>query len=187
MAAPSREVREPGLGRVVGPHAVQPLDGLLRHRVREVEIVLVWYADRRVVLDQHRIELTALAAKEAPEIVKAKGIRPAVERACGPLHVVGRQVPLAETRGRVAVPLQSLGEWHAVLRQHCRVARERPGELADHPKPHRVMVPTRHESRSCGRAHRGHVKTVVAQSPVSQSLEDRGADRPAESARVSEA
>ena len=99
----------------------------------------------------------------------------------------GRQVPLAEAGGRVAVPLQRLRERLAVLRQVRRVARERPGELADHAEAHRVVVAPGHQRRPRRRAERRRVEAVVREPARGQPVERRRADRPAERARVAEA
>ena len=84
VSAPGREVHEERLLLVLGPHPVQPLDRLVGHRVREVEVLVLGHADRRVVLGDHGIELARLAAEEAPEVVEAPGVRPAVEGPAGP-------------------------------------------------------------------------------------------------------
>jgi hypothetical protein len=76
-----------------------------------------------------------------------------VERPAGALHGVGCQVPLTEAGCRIAVALQGLHECLAVLRQHRRVAGERPREFADHAEAHGVMVSPGHQRRP--RADRG--------------------------------
>ena len=187
MSAPGREVHEERLLLVLRPHPVQPLDRLVGHRVREVEVLVLGHADRRVVLRDHGIELARLAAEEAPEVVEAPGVRPAVEGARRALHVVGRQVPLAEGRGDVAVHLQGLRDRSAALRQRGRVSGERARELAERAEPDRVVVAAGQGRRPGGRADRGDVEAVVAQAGVGDPRQVRGLDRAAEGLRVAEA
>ena len=73
--------------------------------VGEVVVLSRRHADDRVVLGNDRIVLARLAAEEAPKVIEAQSARPAVERSGRPLLVVGRQVPLAERRGVVAIAL----------------------------------------------------------------------------------
>ena len=186
MRGPGREVHEERLLLVLRPHPVQPLDRLVGHRVREVEVLVLGHADRGVVLRDHGIELARLAAQEAPEVVEAPGVRPAVERARRALHVVGRQVPLAEGRGGVAVHLQRLRDGRAGLGQLGRVSGERAGELAERAEPDRVVVAAGQRRRPGGRADRGDVEAVVAQARVGDPRQVRGLDRAAEGLRVAE-
>ena len=187
MRGPGREVHEERLLLVLRPHPVQPLDRLVGHRVREVEVLVLGHADRGVVLRDHGIELARLAAEEAPEVVEAPGVRPAVEGARRALHVVGRQVPLAEGRGGVAVHLQRLRDGRAGLGQLGRVSGERAGELAERAEPDRVVVAAGQHRRPGGRADRGDVEAVVAQARVGDPRQVRGLDRTAEGLRVAEA
>ena len=187
VSAPGREVHEERLLLVLRPHPVQPLDRLVGHRVREVEVLVLGHADRGVVLRDHGIELARLAAEEAPEVVEAPGVRPAVEGARRALHVVGGQVPLAEGRGAVAVHLQRLRDGRAALGQLGRVSGERAGQLAERAEPDRVVVAAGQGRRPGGRADRGDVEAVVAQALVGDPRQVRRLHRAAEGLRVAEA
>jgi hypothetical protein len=110
-----------------------------------------------------------------------------VERTAEPLLGVGRQVPFAEGGRRIPVALQRLRERLAVLGQHRRVTRERPGELADHAEAHGVMVATGHQRRASRRAQRRRGEAVVAEPFPREPLERRPPDRPAEGTRIAKA
>src|SRR5215467_1759897 len=102
-------VHEPRLGRVLGPDAVQPLDRLVGQVVREVvrlAVSALGDAERRVVLGDDRVVLARRAGQEPPPVVETPGLRPMVDRARRTLHVVRRQVPLAEPAGDIAVLLE---------------------------------------------------------------------------------
>src|SRR5207249_8808023 len=86
-----------------------PGDGAVGHRRGEVEVLLGRNPDDLVVLRQQRIVVAVLTAKEAPEVVEAQGVGPAVEGAGGPLLIVRREMPLAERRRAVAAVAQDLG------------------------------------------------------------------------------
>ena len=72
-----------GLSGVLRPDAVQPLDRLVGHLVREVvgsSCRTLRHADDRVVLGQARVVLAGLAAEEPVEVVEPPAVRPAVKR-----------------------------------------------------------------------------------------------------------
>ena len=108
-----RVVDEPRLVGVVGADRVDPLDRLVGDVVREVvelPVLALRHADDRVVLDDDRVVLAGRAGQEAPPVVEAPGLRPVVERARGAHRATGRQVPLAEAAGDVAVLLEDPGQ-----------------------------------------------------------------------------
>ncbi len=104
MATAGGEVDEERLVGVLGPHGMKPLDGLIRHRVGEVVglfrvVELGGRADDLLVLGQARVPLARSAPEDPVEVVEAPAVRPAVERAGGPLLAIGGQVPLPEGGG----------------------------------------------------------------------------------------
>src|SRR3954451_14253413 len=105
VAAPGRVVQHPRLLGIMAPDAMQPVDGLVAQRLGEVErlaVLALLDADEALVLGDHRVVLTGLRGKEAPEVVKAPGVGPVVERTRRALLLLRRQVPLANRRRRVA-------------------------------------------------------------------------------------
>ena len=187
VAAPRGVVHEPRLGRVLGAHRVQPFHGLVGEGVGHVElgaVLALGHADDRVVLRDDRVVLAGLAGEEAPEVVEAPGVRPAVERAGHALQVVGGQVPLAEAAGAVAVALQHAHERRAVLGARRRVPRERARELADGAEADGVVVAAGEQRRARRRAQRGHVEGVVRDAGLGDARHGRRLDGAAEGARV---
>ena len=120
-------------------------------------------------------------------MVEAPGVRPAVEGAGHALHVVGRQVPLAEAGGAVAVALQHAHERRAVLGARGRVAREGARELADGAEADGVVVAAGEQRRARRRAERRHVEVVVGEARLGDARHGGRVDGPAERARVAEA
>ena len=169
VAAAGGEVDEERLLRVLGPHAVQPLDRLVGHRVRQVVGVLLVVELRRrpddlLVLRQARVPLAGPAAEEAVEVVEPPAVRPAVQRPGRALLPVGRQVPLAERRGAVPVVPQDARQRRAVARKGRRVPGEPARELTDRAEADRVAVPPGQQRRPRRRAQRGDVEPVVPQA-----------------------
>ena len=190
VRASRRVVDEPGFRLVLCPDHVQPLGRLVGQVVGQVvlpSVLALRYPERRVVLRDHGVVLTRLAAEEAPEVIEPPRVRPAVERSGRALEVIGGQVPLAETGRAVAVALQRPDERSAVLRNGGRVARERARQLADRPEPHRVMVAAGQQSGPGGRAERRDVEAVVREPLFADPGHVRGRDRAAERRRVPEA
>ncbi len=147
VTAAGREVDEEGLVRVLASHPVQPLDGPVRHRIREVVrvvgvVVLLGRTDDLLVLRQAGIPLTRAPAEEAVEVVEAPAVRPPVERTRRPLLAVRRQVPLAEGRGAVAVVAQDPRQRRTVPRQRGAVTGESTCELPNRSKADEMTVPT---------------------------------------------
>ena len=189
VRAPGRVVDEPRLFLVLGAHRVQPANRLVGEVVWPVvllAVVALRDADRRVVLGDHRVVLARLAAEDAPEVIESPCVRPAVERPCRTLEVIGGHVPLAEPRRRVAVALKRPDERGAVLRHARGVAGERAGELADRPEADRVMVAARQQSGTRRRAQRGDVEAVVPEALLGHPRHRRRRNGPAERRRVPE-
>ncbi len=167
VRAAGRVVDEPRLFLVLGAHLVQPARRLVGEVVRPVVLLAVLAlrnAEGRVVLRDHRVVLARLAAEDAPEVVEPPGVRPAVERPGRSLNVIRGQVPLSESGGRVAVALKRSDEGSAVLGHACRIAGERPRELADRPEANCVVVATRQQRGAGRRAECCDVKAVVPQA-----------------------
>ena len=188
VAAAGGEVDEERLVRVLGPDAVQPLDRLVGHRVREVVgvllvVVLRLRSDDLLVLRQARVPLAGPAAEEAVEVVEPPAGRPAVERPGRALLPVGRQVPLAERRGAVAVVPQDTRQRRAIARKGGRVPGEPARELTDRAEADGVAVPPGQQRRPRRRAQRRDVEPVVPQAPLGHPRVVRRVDRPAEGAR----
>ena len=164
VRAPRRVVDEPRFRLILCPHRVHPLHRVVGQVVRPVVLPPVHGlrdAEGRVVLGDHGVVLTRLAAEDPPEMIEPPRVRPAVKRAGCALEVVGSKVPLAEASGAVAVALERPDERRAVLRHRRRVARERAGKLADRSEPHGVVVAARQQRGPGGRTQRRHVETVV--------------------------
>ena len=155
MAAPGREVGEERFVRVLAAHTVQPLDGLVGHRIREVvRVVLVVEllggADDLLVLRQARIPLARAAAEEPVEVVEAPPVGPPVERTSGTLLPVGREVPFPESSRAVTIVPQDPRERRAVPWQRRAVAGEPAGEFADGTESHEMAVPSRQQRGAGG-------------------------------------
>ena len=190
VAAPGRVVHEPGTARPLGAHSPQPVDGFLGHVVWEVVrlvVLALWNTLDLLVLGDQRVVLARLAAEEAPVVVEPEAGRPAVEGPGRALLVVGRQMPLADGGGHIAVLLQDPRERRAVAGDGGVVAGERARELGDEAEADSVLVASREHRRPRWRAHRGDVEAVVAQSLVGHAREVRRVDRASERARVAKA
>ena len=189
VRAPGRVVDEPRFRLVLRPDGVQPLGGLVGQVVRPVVLLAVRAlrdAERRVVLRDHGVVLTRLAAEDAPEVIESPRVRPAVKRPGCALEVIGGQVPLAEAGGAVAVALERPDERSAVLRNRGRVARERARQLADRPEPHRVVVAAGQQRGPGGRAQRRDVEAVVREPLFADPRHVRRRHGAAERRRVAE-
>ena len=174
VAAPRREVDEEGLVGVLGAHRVQPLDGPIGHRIREVvRVVLVVVLGRGandlLVLGQAGIPLARSTAEDPVEVVEAPAVGPTVERSGGTLLAIGRQVPLPEDGRAVAVVLEDPGKRRAVSGQDRRVPREAAGELTDGTEPNRMVVAPCQQRGAGRRAQSGDVEPVVAKPPLAPS------------------
>ena len=190
VRAAGRVVDEPGLFLVLRAHLVEPAHRLIGDVVRPVVLLAVLAlrdAEGRVVLCDDRVVLARLAAEDAPEVVEAPGVRPAVERPGCPLDVIGSQVPLAEPRGRVTVPLQRANERGTVLRHVRGVAGERAGELADRPEADAVVIAAGQQCSPSGRADRGDMEAVICKALLGDPRHGRRRSRPAERGRVPKA
>ena len=181
-----------GFCGVLGPDAVEPFDGPVRHGVREVVRVLrvveaCGRPDDLLVLREARVPLARAPAEDPVEVVEPPTVRPAVERPGRALLTVGRQMPLPEARRAVPVLPKDPGQRRAVPWQRGGVAGEPAGELADRAEPDRMVVAAGEQRRPGRRAQRGHVEPVVAQPTSGQARVVGGLDRAAEGARVAEA
>ena len=96
------------------------------------------------------------------------------------LHVVRREVPLAEAAGDVAVLLEDAREGGAGARLAGRVAGEGPRELGDGAEAHAVLVAAGEQRRARRRAHGRHVEAVVRDAHVLHAAERRRAHGAAE-------
>ena len=189
VAAAGRVVHEPGRARLLGAHAVNPVDRLLGHVVREVvglAVLALGDALDLLVLGDEGVVLARLPAQEAPVVVEPEPGGPAGERPARALLVVRRQVPLSDRGRHVAVLLQDPREGRAVAGDGGVVSREGTGELGDESEAHAVMVPAGEEGRPCRRADRRHVEAVVADPLLRHARVVGRLDRPAEGARVAE-
>ena len=159
----------PRLVRVLSAHRVQPLDRLVGDVVGEVvelAVLALGDAQRPVVLRDDRVVLAGGAAEETPPVVEAPRLGPVIERAGRALHVVGREVPLAEAASDVAVLLEDAREGGAAPRLAGRVAGERTGILGDRAEAHPVLVATGQQRRTRWRADCGDVEPVVRHAHV---------------------
>ena len=191
VAAARGEVDEERLVRVLAPHAVQPFDGLVGHRVRQVVrarlvVVLRGGSDDLLVLGQTRVPLPGVAPQEAVEVVEAPPGRPPVQRAGGSLLPVRGHVPLPEGSRAVAVVAQDPRKRGTVLGQHGGVAGEPAGELPDRTEADGVVVPSCQQRGPGGGTQGGDVEAVVAQAALGRPRVVRGVDGSPEGARVPE-
>ena len=137
-----------------------------------------------VVRDQGRAELVGLPVEEAVEALEAPPQRPAGPgRPVVPL-VLGRQVPLADGPGGVAVGHQRGGQHPAGGRDAGVVAREAGGQLHDAAHAHRVVVAAGEQAGPGRRAQGGGVEVGVAEPAGGEAVEGRGVDVRAEAARA---
>ena len=121
--------------------------------------------DDLLVLGQARVPLARAAAEDPVEVVEAPAVRPAVERPGRALLPVGRQMPLPERRGAVAVVSQDPRQRRTVARQDRRVAREPARELTDRAETDGVVVPAGQQRGACRRAQRRDMEPVVLAGP----------------------
>src|SRR5204862_663818 len=164
VTASGRVVKAPRLLGIMSPNAMQPVDRLVGHRLREVErlaVLALLNADELLVLGDHRVVLTGFGSQEAPVVVKAPGVGPVVERTGRALLLLGRQMPLADRRRRVAVLVEDLRKRRRVSRPHRRIARKAAEEFRNTPQANRVMVAPRRQRGPLGRAYTGAGKGMV--------------------------
>ena len=190
MGAAGGVEEHPRLVRVLGTDRVQPLDRLVGDVVGEVvelAVLALGDAQRPVVLGDDGVVLAGGAAEEAPPVVEAPGLGPVVERTGRALHVVRREVPLAEAAGDVAVLLEDAREGGAGARLAGRVAGEGPRELGDGAEADAVLVAAGEQRRARRRAHGRHVEAVVRDAHVLHAREGRRVYRAAEAVDGAEA
>src|SRR6516165_10256221 len=131
--------------------------------------------------------LIAVATKESVEILKAQTVRPQIKRACLARHPVRHIVHLAEPRRIVAIFPEHRPDGPGAWRHERVVAWKASCELGNDAAGNRMVVASRNQCGSGGRAQRGRVIHVVAKPAVSEPLEIRSLDRSAERAGCPEA
>ena len=94
---------------------------------------------------------------------------------------------LAEEGGAITVQAQHLRERRDVVRPLPGVTRKRRGDFGDAAHVVHVVVAAGEQGRARGRAERGGVELVVAQSLAGEAVGIRHAHRPTEGARHAEA
>src|SRR5262249_9676488 len=163
MAGAGREVHEERLVGSLCLLPAGPFDGGVRPGRRQVEALLGRHADDRVVLREEGIPVTVLAPQEAPEVVEAEPVGPAVEGTGGTLLIVRGQVPLAEGGRAVAVVAQDLGERRRAARPQRVVARVAAVRLGDRAEADAVVIAAGAQRSTGGGPQRGAGETVIAQ------------------------
>lgn len=153
-------------------------DGLVHQVLGEVLTRTRGGLDEAVVADQQRGPLVGLAAEKAVELFKAHPQRPAIERPGGGVRGVGREVPLAEGHGVVAVLLQHLSDGGGALGDAAVVAREAGSRLRDGRQADGVLVASGEQGTARRRAHGGGVEVVVAQPGCRQFVQVRRTSGP---------
>ena len=99
--------------------------------------------------------------------------------ACGSL-AAGRFMPFSKSASCESVLAQDFSDRCRVVRDHGRVSSVSGGDLGDRAHVHLMVIPTGLERGPCWSAQGDGVKTVVAESVVSELLESRHIDRPTE-------
>ena len=186
VRAAGRVVHEERLLRSVHVGVEHELDRLVGQVLAQVVALLgrARLGHRRVVLGQVRIPLVGLAAQEAVEALEAAAQRPAVERPRGRVLLRGREVPLAEAEGVVALLEQHLRQ-HPVLERHpAVVAGVAGGQLHDAGHAARVVVAAGQHAGARGGAERGGVHVRVAQPGVGHAVDVGRLDQAAERAEL---
>ena len=174
VGATRHVVEEEGLGRLDLVHAVQVVDGVIRHAGGQVPAGLALEGiDLRSVAEQVGLPLVGVAADEAIEIFEAHADGPQVEGA-GLAGLEGRHVViLAEPRGGVAIVLQDSADGGLVLADDRVVAGKARRLLGDHAEASRMVVAAGDECRAGGRAQRGGMHLRVAQAISRHAVQRR--------------
>ena len=143
--------------------------------------------DLMIVVDEVGIILMRVAAEKAVVALEAAPERPAVVGAGGADLLGGRQMPLADAIGGVALLQQHLGQ-KAVLERDRAIAAGIAGRsLGD--AGHRVgmMIAAGQNARARRRAERGRVHVGEEQPVLGQLVDVRRVDRRAVAAELAEA
>ena len=136
-------------------------DGAVDQILGEVVALALRRIDELVVLHQERRPLVGLAAEVAVIFLEAHAERPAVERAGGGIGGVGRQVPLAEGEGVVAVLLQDLGDGGGALGDAAETRREAGGAFANRGEADRMVIAACEKRGARRRAQRRRMKVGI--------------------------
>ena len=175
-------IQEERLVRRVDLRILDELDGLVGQVDAQVVALLrrLGLLDLVVVVGQLRIPLVGFAAQEAVVALEAAPERPAVVGPGRRRVFGGRQVPLADAEGVVALLQQHLAEHAPVKGQDAVVAGVAGGGLGDRGQPDRVVVAPGQDAAARRRAQRRGVHVGVAQAVGGQAVQHGRLDQPAE-------
>ena len=189
MAGAWCQPQMPGLVGLVGRMVGQVAQRLI-HQVHAQVVAGLEVAGRgnlRVVAHQLGRVLVGLGVHETVEAVIAPAQRPAVERA-GRAGLGQRgDMPFADHVVGIALRAQHLGQRRSLGRDLAAVTGVSRVEVGQAAHAHPVVVAAGHQRGAGGRAHRRGVKTRQAQTPRSQRVDGRGADRRAVTAEIGKA
>ena len=180
-------IHQEGLVRGVGLTLVEPSEGLVRHVLGEVVVLVVGWLDGVEVLDEARFPLRGFTGEEAVEVVEAVAGGPAVLRSHRGRFGGGRVVPFTEGGGLVAVVAQNLGEGGGLLGDDAGKAVEGDGALGDGAGTDAGVVASSEQRGAGRRADRRGVKGVVADAFVGELGEGGRVDFAAEGVGHAEA
>ena len=178
--------KERPIGRL-GFLVVDPVDCAVGHVCREIIVLPFGNSQNGVVLGHNRVVLSACSAEETPEVIEAEAARPAVERTCRALLVVGCEMPFAERRGRVAAALKDLRDTGRALGQFESYPGHPPENSAIEPKPTAWWFLPDMQRGPCWRAERRHVEPVITQALAGQPGQGRRLARAPKCRGVAEA
>ena len=176
--------------RLVRSHrllVLHPGDGLVGHVFHEVVIRVARQLDLGDAVMEEGRPLVGLAADEAVELVEALAGGPAVEGTGNADFPGGGLVPFAEGTGAVAVEAEHFGERRDGVGDLAGGSGEPGGHFRDEAHVAGVVVAAGLECGAGGRAERGGVEPVVAQSSLGEAIEGGRRDGAAESAGRAEA
>ena len=143
--------------------------------------------DEVVVVHEGGRVLVRLAGEEAVEPFESASQRPAVPWCREVALVVGREVPLPDGPGRVAVRDEDLREERIGVGDARVVAGEARREIRDAAHAVGVVVAPGHQARPGGRAERGRVEVAIAEPAGRERVEGRRVEIAAEAAELREA
>src|SRR5262245_35375443 len=177
------EVQEEGLvggNRVLDANPVHGAVGKVANK--DVARVSGRWQSRIGVLEQRRVPLVRVAAKEAVEVLEAQAPGPLVEGPRRALHPLRHQVVLAEPRRVVAVVHERVANGSCSLGNDRGVARIPRGELRYVAHADAVVVAAGEECGPRGRAQGGGVEIVVGKAALGYAVESWRGDWHAEGA-----
>jgi hypothetical protein len=137
-----------------------------------------------VVLEQLGGVVVGAPVQEPVEALEPAPERPVLEGPCGCDLLQGREVPLADQVRAVPVLPQDLGEHRDAEVDVAAGVGEAGVGVGQEPHAHRVVVPPRKERCAGGGAQGCDVEVRVAQAPLGEAVDRRGADGRAEAAQV---